>query len=68
MDIAYIKNSTKSCMSLLENVYNALNTLSLTGYAQQKTNANCMEALQQVYEQLKNINKEVSKEDDKPEG
>lgn len=68
MDITYIKNSSKSCMSLLENIYNALNTLSLTGYAQQKTNANCMEALQQVYEQLKNINEEASKEDDKPEG
>nr|DAT69639.1 MAG TPA: hypothetical protein [Caudoviricetes sp.]DAT69715.1 MAG TPA: hypothetical protein [Caudoviricetes sp.] len=68
MNITYIKNSSKTCMNILENIYSAMNTLSLTGYAQQKTNANCMEALQQVYEQLKNINEEASKEDDKPEG
>lgn len=69
MDITYIKNSSATCMNILDNVYKALNTLNLTGYSQQKTNINCMEALQQVYGQLEKINEEVSKEDeDKSEG
>jgi hypothetical protein len=56
-------------MNILDNVYKALNTLNLTGYSQQKTNINCMEALQQVYGQLEKINEEVSKEDEtKSEG
>ena len=60
MDLAYIKNSSEKCMEILDNIYKAMNTLTLTSYSQQKTNTNCMEALQQVYEQLKEINKEVS--------
>ena len=58
MNLVYIKNSSQKCMEILIEVYNAMNTLQLTGYAQQKTNTNCMEALQQVYSQLKEINKE----------
>lgn len=61
MDILYLKNSSNACMEILEKVYNAMNTLTLTSYAQQKTNINCMEALQQVYGQLKEINTEASK-------
>ena len=49
-------------MEILDNVYKALNTLTLTSYAQQKTNINCMEALQQVYGQLTEINKQASEE------
>lgn len=59
MDILYIRNSSQKCMEILTDVYNAMNTFQLTGYAQQKTNTNCMESLQQVYGQLKEINKEA---------
>ena len=62
MNLIYIKNSSEKCMEILDNIYKALNTLTLTSYSQQKTNINCMEALQQVYAQLKEINEEVSNE------
>ena len=62
MNIVYIKNSSEKCMEILDSVYKALNTLTLTSYAQQKTNINCMEALQQVYGQLTEINKQASEE------
>lgn len=59
MNLVYIKNSLEKCMEILDNIYKAMDTFNLVGYAQQKTNVNCMEALQQVYGQLKAINKEV---------
>lgn len=62
MNLTYIKNSSEKCMELLDNIYKAMNTFNLVGYAQQKTNVNCMDALQQVYSQLVEINKQVSEE------
>ena len=62
MNLTYIKNSSEKCMELLDNIYKAMNTFNLVGYAQQKTNVNCMDALQQVYSQLVEINKQASEE------
>lgn len=62
MNLTYIKNSSEKCMELLDNIYKAMNTFNLVGYAQQKTNVNCMDALQQVYSQLVEINKQVNEE------
>lgn len=62
MNISYIKNSSEQCMNILEDIYKALNTFNLVGYAQQSTNINCMDALKQVYGQLEEINKQVTDE------
>ena len=65
MNLIYIRNSSSKCMEILDEIYKAMNTLTLTGYSQQKTNINCMEALQQVYGQLKEINSQSSDEVEK---
>lgn len=62
MNLTYIKNSSEKCMELLDNIYKAMNTFNLVGYAQQKTNINCMDALKQIYGQLVEINKQASEE------
>lgn len=42
-------------------VFEALGTLSLIGYKDQKTNTNCMEELQKIYNSLNEVNKEIKK-------
>ena len=42
-------------------VFEALGTLSLIGYKDQKTNTNCMEELQRLYNSLNEVNKEIKK-------
>ena len=50
-----IENELKSIASIFE----ALGTLSLTGYKDQKTNTNCMEELQKIYNSLNLTNEEI---------
>lgn len=40
-------------------IFEALGTLSLIGYKNQKTNTNCMEELQKIYNSLNAINEEI---------
>lgn len=40
-------------------IFNALGTLSLMGYKDQKTNTNCMEELQKIYNSLNAVNEEI---------
>ena len=46
-------------ISGIYNIFEALGTLSLTGYKDQKTNTNCMEELQKIYNSLNAINEEI---------
>ena len=48
-------------ISGIYNIFEALGTLSLIGYKDQKTNTNCMEELQKIYNSLNEINKEIKK-------
>lgn len=48
-------------ISGIYSVFEALGTLSLIGYKDQKTNTNCMEELQKIYNSLNEINKEIKK-------
>lgn len=48
-------------ISGIYSIFEALGTLSLTGYKDQKTNTNCMEELQKIYNSLNEINKEIKK-------
>lgn len=46
-------------ISGIYNIFEALGTLSLVGYKDQKTNTNCMEELQKIYNSLNAINEEI---------
>lgn len=46
-------------ISGIYSIFEALGTLSLVGYKDQKTNTNCMEELQKIYNSLNEINKEI---------
>lgn len=49
-------------INLIDKIYEALNTLSLTGYAQTKTYSNSMEAIQVVKNNLNEIKEDLEKE------
>lgn len=51
----------KDEISGIYNIFEALGTLSLIGYKDQKTNTNCMEELQKIYNSLNAINEEIKK-------
>ena len=53
-----MKNLDKDLQTII-NIFEALKTLTLTGYTNQKTNINCIEALQGLYEDLNVLNKEI---------
>ena len=53
-----MKNLDKDLQTII-NIFEALKTLTLTGYTNQKTNINCIEALQGLYENLNVLNKEI---------
>jgi hypothetical protein len=55
-------------LSGLESVFNALGTLSLKGYADQKTNTNCMEELQKIYNNLNAVNETLKEYNAEEEG
>ena len=46
-------------ISGIYSIFEALGTLSLIGYKDQKTNTNCMEELQKIYNSLNEVNKEI---------
>ena len=46
-------------ISGIYSIFEALGTLSLIGYKDQKTNTNCMEELQKIYNSLNKINEEI---------
>lgn len=46
-------------ISGIYSIFEALGTLSLIGYKDQKTNTNCMEELQKIYNSLNVINEEI---------
>ena len=52
-------------ISGIYSIFEALGTLSLIGYKDQKTNTNCMEELQKIYNSLNEINKEIKKYNEK---
>lgn len=52
----------------LYNIFEALGTLSLIGYKDQKTNTNCMEELQKIYNSLNAINEEIKEYNEKEKG
>lgn len=56
----YIKEINQE-ISGIYSVFEALGTLSLIGYKDQKTNTNCMEELQKIYNSLNAINEEIKK-------
>lgn len=51
-------------ISGIYSVFEALGTLSLIGYKDQKTNTNCMEELQKIYNSLNTINENIKKHND----
>lgn len=53
-----MKNLDEDLQTIV-NIFEALKTLTLTGYTNQKTNINCIEALQKLYENLSVLNKEI---------
>ena len=53
-----MKNLDEDLQTII-NIFEALKTLTLTGYTNQKTNINCIEALQGLYEDLNVLNKEI---------
>ena len=53
-----MKNLDEDLQTII-NIFEALKTLTLTGYTNQKTNINCIEALQGLYENLNVLNKEI---------
>lgn len=55
MDIKTLEQEINGIYS----VFNALGTLSLIGYKDQKTNTNCMEELQKIYNSLNAVNEEI---------
>ena len=46
-------------ISGIYSIFEALGTLSLIGYKDQKTNTNCMEELQKIYNSLNAVNEEI---------
>ena len=46
-------------ISGIYSIFEALGTLSLIGYKDQKTNTNCMEELQKIYNSLNVINEKI---------
>ena len=58
-----MKNLDEDLQTII-NIFEALKTLTLTGYTNQKTNMNCFGALQGLYEDLNVLNK-VIKESNK---
>lgn len=46
-------------ISGIYSIFEALGTLSLVGYKDQKTNTNCMEELQKIYSSLSAVNEEI---------
>lgn len=57
-----MKNLDEDLQTII-NIFEALKTLTLTGYTNQKTNINCIEALQGLYENLNVLNKEIKELD-----
>lgn len=57
-----MKNLDEDLQTII-NIFEALKTLTLTGYTNQKTNINCIEALQGLYENLSVLNKEIKELD-----
>lgn len=53
-----MKNLDEDLQTIV-NIFEALKTLTLTGYTNQKTNINCIEALQELYEDLNVLNREI---------
>lgn len=53
-----MKNLDEDLQTIV-NIFEALKTLTLTGYTNQKTNINCIEALQKLYEDLNVLNREI---------
>lgn len=53
-----MKNLDEDLQTIV-NIFEALKTLTLTGYTNQKTNINCIEALQKLYENLNVLNREI---------
>ena len=53
-----MKNLDEDLQTIV-NIFEALKTLTLTGYTNQKTNINCIEALQKLYEDLDVLNREI---------
>lgn len=53
-----MKNLDEDLQTIV-NIFEALKTLTLTGYTNQKTNINCIEALQKLYEDLNILNREI---------
>ena len=51
-----MKNLDEDLQTII-NIFEALKTLTLTGYTNQKTNINCIEALQGLYEEIKELDK-----------
>lgn len=56
----YIKEINQE-LDGIYSVFEALGTLSLTGYKDQKTNTNCLEELQKIYNSLNTINENIKK-------
>ena len=53
-----MKNLDEDLQTIV-NIFEALTALTLTGYTNQKTNINCIEALQKLYEDLNVLNREI---------
>lgn len=52
-------NTLEQEINGIYSIFNALGTLSLMGYKDQKTNTNCMEELQKIYNSLNAVNEEI---------
>ena len=53
-----MKNLDEDLQTIV-NIFEALKTLTLTGYTNQKTNIKCIEAVQKLYEDLNVLNREI---------